>query len=128
MPSSSGPRWTIVSFIRWTTSWGNASRRSNSKMPLIPHMCGIRPCGREPAACSEFKIKTAVCLQHAAQAEGLHSTVPGRRAQLVNYGWIPRQELQSVRKPFGVSGCKQTAVEVVFDDFGIAADICRKDR
>src|SRR6267143_260994 len=128
MPSSSGPRWTMVSFIRWTTSWGNASRRSYSKMPLIPHMCGIRPCGRDPAARGEIKIKTAVCLQHAAQAEGLDSAVPGSRAQLVNEGWISRQELQLVRKPFDVSRRKQTTVDVVFDDFRIAARTCREDR
>src|SRR5713226_5763249 len=116
----------MVSFIRWTTSWGNASRRSYSKMPLIPHMCGIRPCGRGRAACSEIKIKATVVLQHAAQAERLDSPVPSGRAQLVNEGWIPHQELQPVRKAFGVSRCKQTAVDVVFDDFRIAADFCRQ--
>src|SRR5882762_172389 len=84
----------MVSFIRWTTSSGNASRRSNSKMPLIPHMCGFRPCGRDPAACSEIKIKAAIILQHAAQAEGLHSTVTSGSAQLVNDRRIPRQEFQ----------------------------------
>src|SRR6266852_1636419 len=104
MPSSSGPRWTMVSFMRWTTSWGNASRRSYSKMPLIPHMGGIHPCGRDLAACSEIEIKAAVCLQHAAQAERLDSPVPGSRAQLVNEGGIFCQGLQLVRKPLSVSG------------------------
>src|SRR2546422_2995730 len=117
----------MVSFIRWTTSWGNASRRSYSKMPLIPHMCGIRPCGRDPAACSEIEIKAAVALKHAAQAERLDSLVPGRRAQLVNEGWIPRQEIEPVSKPLDVSWCEQRAVDVLFDDFRIASHICCED-
>src|SRR6266852_7948293 len=96
-------------------------------MPLIPHMCGIRPCGRNLAACSEMEIKTAVCLQHAAQAERLDSPVPGGGAQLVNEGWIAREEFQLVRKPFDVTRCEQTAIDVVFDDFRIAADICREN-
>src|SRR5260370_9650915 len=126
MPSSSGPRWTIVSFMRSTTSFGNASWRSYSKMPLIPHMCGIRACGRDLAACREMEVKTAVCLQHAAQTERLDSAVPGGRAQLVNEGWIAREELQLARKPFDVTRREQTPIDVVFDDFPISSDICRE--
>src|SRR6266849_3966476 len=97
-------------------------------MPLIPHMCGIRPCGRNLAACSEMEIKTAVCLQHAAQAERLDSPVPGGGAQLVNEGWIPRHEIEPVSKPLGVSRSEQGAVDVVLDDFQTASHTCCEDR
>src|SRR5437899_5234558 len=117
----------MVSFIRWTTSWENASRRSYSKMPLIPHMRGIRPCSRDAAAYSEIEIKAAVCIKHAAQAKRFDSVVPSRGAQLVNEGRITCQNMESISKPLSVSGCEQRTVDVVYDDFRIAADICCQD-
>src|SRR5712672_428172 len=96
-------------------------------MPLIPHMRGIRPCGRVLAACSKLEIKTAASLQHAAQTEVFDSPVPCRRAQTLNDGRILREELQFFSKPAHIPGYEQAAIDVVFNYFGIAAHICRQE-